>query len=226
MTPAPETERVVRCFVVLDLVGFTALNDTHGDTLAAQLAVSLAAHAKASVLPGVEVVKYLGDGVLVAAAAVGTALEFVDQILERLAADAFPLAVRVGVHEGPAVAVEGDYLGSSLNLVARLSHEARPGQVIATADVAVQASDLGLDVAHIGDRDLRHIGEPVSLYAILVPALSSSAPLDPVCHMRLTEGILAITLRWRDETIGFCSADCAERFGRDPDRFVGHVEDC
>lgn len=163
---------------------------------------------------------------LVAAVSVAAALDFVDRILERLAADEFPLAVRVGMHEGPAVAVDGDYLGSSLNLVARLSHEARAGQVVATAVVAVQASDLGLDVAHIGDRNLRHIGEPVSLYAILVEALASPAALDPVCHMRLTDGSSAITLRWRNATIGFCSDDCAERFARDPNRYIGHVEDC
>ena len=226
MTSAAETERVDRCFVVLDLVGFTALNDTHGDTLAAQLAVALAAHAKASVEPGVEVVKYLGDGVLVAAASVEAALDFVDRILERLAADEFPLAMRVGMHEGPAVAIDGDYLGSSLNLVSRLSHEARAGQVVASAAVAVQASELGLDVAHIGDRNLRHIGEPVSLYAIFVRALATPAPLDPVCHMRLTATTLVITMRWRDSTIGFCSGDCAERFTLEPNRYIDHVEDC
>ncbi len=222
----PASDSVERCFVVIDLVGFTALNDTHGDDLAATLAIALAGHARACTDPEVELVKLLGDGALIAAHDVPAAFVFLDRILERLADEHFPLAVRVGMHHGTAVVFEADYLGRSVNLASRISHEARPGQVIATRTVAEHALGRGLDVDSLGARQLRHIGEPVEIYSIGVDALASPSGLDPVCHMRLTDEHWAVTVRWHSATIGFCSNECAARFAENPDLFVGHLEDC
>jgi len=182
----PATATVERCFLVVDLVGFTALNDTHGDEIAATLAIALAQHARASLSPQVELVKLLGDGALVAASDISHGFAFLDRILGRLANEDFPLAVRVGVHHGTAVNFDNDYVGSSINLASRLSHEARPGEVIGTQPVAEFATAHGLAATFRGTRQLRHIGDPVEIYAIAIEALSAPSELDPVCHMRLT----------------------------------------
>lgn len=222
----PVTATVERCFLVVDLVGFTALNDSHGDELAAALAIALAQHARASISHGVELVKLLGDGALVAASDIGNGFAFLDRILGRLANEDFPLAVRVGMHHGTALTFDDDYVGASINLASRLSHEARPGEVIGTQPIAEFATAHGLTASFRGTRQLRHIGEPVEIYAITIEALAAPSDLDPVCHMRLTGDGSAITVRWHDHTIGFCSHDCARRFTTDPALYAKHLDDC
>jgi adenylate cyclase len=218
---------VDRCFVCVDLVGYTALTDTHGDTIAADLALALASHTRASLDHSDELVKLLGDGVLVATTNAPQALAFLDRLFGALAEDDFILATRTGLHHGSAVAVDGgDYLGAAVNMVARLAHEARPGEVIATSHVAQDAVARGDRAEPLGRRSLRHIGEEVDVFSIHLATSPPITGLDPVCHMRPAGDQFPITIRWRDETIGFCSEECAQQFVLRPEQFVDHRSDC
>lgn len=111
-------------FAFADLVGFTALTESHGDAEAVVAVDRFYALAHRLVaLHGGEEVKRLGDGLMLRfsdpAAAVRCSLEVVVATRghERL-------GVRVGVDFGTAVAHEGDWLGATVNLAARVAAQA------------------------------------------------------------------------------------------------------
>ncbi|MBK9179539.1 MAG: family 1 glycosylhydrolase [Acidimicrobiales bacterium] len=89
---------------------------------------------------GVRVDKWLGDGAMLVAVepedAVATAVELAWRVGDACA----PLGLRVGIASGEALLFEGDdYVGTAVNLAARLCEEARPSEVLATTEVAAGA---------------------------------------------------------------------------------------
>ena len=75
------------------------------------------------------------------------------------------LQVRIGIHAGEAVQDDGDLIGRVVNLAARVTAEAAPGEVLVTEPVAdylggqLQFEDKGL-------RDLRGVPQPRHLLAV------------------------------------------------------------
>jgi class 3 adenylate cyclase len=85
-----------------------------------------------------EVIKTLGDGALIAFAspidAARAAMAIQGSVDER--PDIGDYRVRVGVHLGPAVVTDNDYLGYTVNKTARLASAASGGEVLASKQVA------------------------------------------------------------------------------------------
>jgi class 3 adenylate cyclase len=111
----------------LDLSGFTALTEEHGDAIAADVALRLGELASEAVLPcDGRVVKLLGDGVLMRFPSIVAAVETSLDLLDRLEASDLP-AGHVGVTEGPIIGRDGDIFGRTVNLASRISDVALSG---------------------------------------------------------------------------------------------------
>lgn len=127
------------CF--LDLTGYTTITEEQGDEAAAQLAGKVGDLVQESaVRHGGRTVKWLGDGVMLffpePARAVLAALETV----VGLESGGLP-AAHVGIDAGPVVQQDGDYFGRTVNLAARVSDRAGPGEVLVTSAVVEAVSD-------------------------------------------------------------------------------------
>jgi class 3 adenylate cyclase len=150
------------CF--LDLSGYTRLTEERGDAVAAKQAADLA-HAvdRTSRQYGGKAVKWLGDGVMLyfrdARPVVVAALHMLDSVVEVGLARA-----HVGVHAGPVVFQEGDYFGRTVNIAARISDYARPGEVLVSAEAMNLSRDAQLGFTEVGPVDLKGISEPIQLY--------------------------------------------------------------
>src|SRR5829696_3631979 len=95
-------------FVFADIAGYTALTEAHGDADAAELAAQFCrAISDVAAATGGEVIKTIGDAVMVRhsdpAEAVGLGLTAAHDVI---GGHGFP-AVRVGMHHGPAIARGG-----------------------------------------------------------------------------------------------------------------------
>jgi adenylate cyclase len=129
--------RVLRTFAFLDLSGFTAFTETHGDTAAVEVVAHLRATIRsAAQSSGVRVAKWLGDGVMLtgigAPAILGCAASVRDVISEQ-----GRLPIRGGICEGHVIMFEGDdYVGAVVNVAAGLCARAQPGQLLTTASTA------------------------------------------------------------------------------------------
>jgi class 3 adenylate cyclase len=162
-------------FLFTDLVGFTALTAERGDDHAADVALDFCVRARQiSAARDGEVVKTLGDGVMLrtadANAAVHIGLEIVDGLDEVIG---FP-AVRVGMHTGPAVEREGDWYGATVNVASRLCTAAAGGEVLVsatTAEAAEPLRDVKLGPSRL--HWLKNVVEPVAAHpAEAAPSLA------------------------------------------------------
>ena len=125
-----------------DIVDSTALNEELGDrnwlkVLAAHDAIirrCCAGH-------GGLVVKSQGDGFMIAFAEAEGAIRSAIEIQRALAARprqlrGAPVAVRIGIHTGPALEKGGDLFGRNVALAARVTDLARGGEILVTAEVS------------------------------------------------------------------------------------------
>jgi class 3 adenylate cyclase len=151
------------CF--LDITGYTRLTEERGDQAAAELAVRLAPLVqRPAERHGGRVVKWLGDGVMFhfrdSTGGVVAAREMIDAI----SAAGLPPA-HVGLHTGPVVFQGGDYFGRTVNVAARISEQAAPGQILVSQEV-VNSTDQGVVAfTAIGPVALKGVSQPVELFS-------------------------------------------------------------
>src|SRR6266511_3784197 len=97
-------EQDTHTFVFADLSGFTALTEAHGDEEAADLITEFQA-AVSQLIAGsrAEVVKSIGDALMIRGADAGAAVLLGVRIVREIGTThGFP-SIRVGMHTGPAV---------------------------------------------------------------------------------------------------------------------------
>jgi adenylate cyclase len=209
-------------FVFADIAGYTALTEAHGDADAAELAATFCREiSEAAANSGGEVIKTIGDAVMVRHRSPSNAVALgLTAAHEVIAGHGFP-AVRVGMHHGPAIARGGDWFGATVNLAARVAALAAGGEVLVTEAVRESAGELaGVEFESRGEQRIRNVIAPVPLF-VAVPddRTSETRHLDPVCRMLVAEGREAGSLRHRGTLYRFCSFECARRFLADPDAY-------
>lgn len=201
--------------VFVDLVRFTALTDIHGDTTAADAASALDEVTTAALGAGGRLVKSVGDGVLLVARSPAAGLRLAGAIIEGLHDLDVGLDARGGVHHGSVIRRNGDVLGATVNLAARLAELPPPGWLAVTRQVALSAGEVDLAVTPRGCVELRGFREPVEVFELDPCRHDGEWLTDPVCGMRLRAGDAIAPLHETGEPIGFCSQRCAELFNVD-----------
>jgi adenylate cyclase len=151
------------CVCSVDLTGYTRLTEEQGDAAAAELAGRLAA-----LVEGVSrrysgrPVRWLGDGGMFVfrepAAAVLAAMEMVAQAQH----GGLP-PTHIGIHCGPVVFQDGDIYGSTVNVAARLSARAAPGEVLASRPVVDRLPQPGR-LQRVGAVELKGVAQPLEVW--------------------------------------------------------------
>jgi class 3 adenylate cyclase/YHS domain-containing protein len=214
-------------FLFADLAGFTALTEAHGDEQAADVVGEFARRA-GRLLPAhrAEQVKTIGDALLLRVAEPAPAIALGLALTSDLLADHGYPAVRVGMHYGPAVCRDGDWIGGTVNLAARVCGLAAGGEVLlsrATRDGAGPIRGVGFEDR--GDHPIRNLSQPVRLFAALREAAPARAMVvDPVCRMVIAPARAAAVLIHDDVKYHFCSPLCAGRFAAAPADYVREAE--
>ena len=159
-------------FLFADLVGFTRFTARHGDERAADLATAF--ERDVGTLAGAygcEVVKSVGDGVMVRGEDSGTAIALARRIVA-LAAESLLPPLRVGLDTGPAVRRGTDWFGSTVNTASRVTAVACAGELLMTERAREACADAaGARLRDRGHHGLR--GLPAQLLFGLAPPQSS-----------------------------------------------------
>ena len=170
------------------------------------------------------VVKQLGDAFMLMFPEPRSAVTCALEIEDRTAAEPQFLAVRSGLHWGPVLYREGDYVGASVNVAARVAAEAQRHQVLVTAPVRREAAGLtDVDFVPLGTRRLKGLTDDVELFQVLWRAREGAEQrqIDPVCGMELGPGEVAARLSLEGRERVFCSQECLQRFVAAPERYRG-----
>jgi class 3 adenylate cyclase/YHS domain-containing protein len=221
-TSSLSPDDVEATFAFVDLAGFTALTEAHGDAEAIAIVRAFRDRVLAALEPGDELVKTIGDAIMLKFPTATAAIVALRTLLQQeLTIAETTLLPRAGAHHGHAVSDDGDYYGAAVNLAARVAGQARGGQLLVTTHVALAARDLGATITHIGAIPLRNITESIDLYDVRIGDSVEQIAVDPVCQMRVpSTGDAAITLEWSGGRFHFCGLHCVSRFAADPTTFI------
>ena len=219
MTAADGTTRA-STFAMLDLAGYTALTEHHGNLRAADLAIEFADLARRSLSEGDRLIKTIGDAVLLASPDPRAGIELVSRLLAAIDGLGNVPLVRTGMHHGDALEHEGDVFGTAVNVAARIASHAQGGQVLATHDVVAGARALGVAVTPRGAVTFKNLSEPYELFELELGPTRAAGSLDPVCRMWVDRST-AFGPRSQDgHDYWFCSTTCAERFLATPNLYA------
>jgi class 3 adenylate cyclase/DNA-binding transcriptional MerR regulator len=207
----------------VDLAGFTSLADAMGDHMAAQVIerFSRIVREVAGRFEG-RVVKQIGDAFMLAFHEPRSAVACTTAIEQQIALEPQFPAARFGIHAGLVLYREGDYLGTNVNVAARLASEAARHQILVTAAVRSGAGGLSdVQFVPLGARRLRGLAHELEVFEVVAvaDAPASARLVDPVCGMELADGEEAARLSLEGEERAFCSQQCLQRFVAAPERY-------
>ncbi len=208
--------RVDRCFAFIDLCGFSSYTERNGDEEAVSvLSMMRSVVRRAADRRGVRVMKWLGDGAMLSGAERGSIAAATLEIRHHLGG-ACPLDVRVGICRGPVLVFDGDdYVGSVINVAARLCDRAAPGQLLMAehADATVPPWAVSRP---FGVLEVDGLSRPLAVQEVDLRRTGDASPvMDPVCGLPVDPAV-AVAPAGEDAAHlrCFCSAECAEHWGR------------
>ena len=183
-TKATHSEGLTRGFLFADLRGYTSFVESRGASAAAQLLDRYRVLVREQVarFEGAEI-KTEGDSFYVVFGSVSRAVDCALGVVERAARatdddPGHPIRVGIGVHAGETVETSEGYVGSAVNMAARLCSAAAAGEVLVSDTVrAITANTSSFGYEAMGRRRLKGITDAVTVYrarpAGTLPARSS-----------------------------------------------------
>jgi adenylate cyclase len=208
--------RVARSFTFLDLCGFTRFTSEQGDDRATAVLGEFRGWVRAiASRRGVRVAKWLGDGAMIVAVEPEPMVAAVLEIEARVDEGGSPLPIRAGLATGAVILFEGDdYIGTPVNLAARLCDAAGPRQVLAVPELvpAVPAWGSGGEPHRLA---IAGFAQPVEVVRVSRRPADSGAVTDPVCGLTIPADA-ALVREVGGARVSFCSDSCAAAWADRP----------
>jgi class 3 adenylate cyclase/YHS domain-containing protein len=130
--------------------------------------------------------------------------------------------LHMGAHHGTLLYREGDYVGSTVNLTARVASAGSAGQFLITEELRDAVDGVvDADFSPLPPRRLKGIPNPIRLAEIRRRTpVRTDRLTDPVCGMLLSLDDVVIRTVWGGTTFAFCSDMCKQAFIDDPGHFT------
>ncbi|MCF1450458.1 adenylate/guanylate cyclase domain-containing protein [Agrobacterium vitis] len=123
----------------VDIAGFSAISDVYGDA-AALVVLEVFEGMVRDALSGYEPpIKWIGDEAMLAFPEPDTAIQVLGTLLQACRKESRLPLTRAGLNHGPVIHRAGDLFGSTINIAARITALASPGQLLATQPIAEAA---------------------------------------------------------------------------------------
>jgi class 3 adenylate cyclase/tetratricopeptide (TPR) repeat protein len=159
-------DQKLAAIVFTDIVGYTKRMEADE-----QATMELLARQREIIFPlvkefGGEVIKELGDGLLMMFTSANRAVRFAIAMQDKLKDE--ELTVRAGIHIGDVIFEEGDVFGSAVNIAARIEPLAPHGGICISGDVRSQIrNQKDIITASAGKKELKGVNEPVEIYRVV-----------------------------------------------------------
>ena len=215
--PGRTSGELTATILFVDLAGFSPLAQSMGDVAAAEVVERFSdlVRAAANRHDG-KVVKQIGDEFMLVFTGPADAIGFGLTVDDAVSAQPQFPGLRIGAHHGSLLYREGDYIGTTVNIAARVTAAAARHEFLIT-DALRREAHLApeVEVTSVGPHALKGISGQVELHRVHHVSKPGRV-VDPVCHMLLDDGTAGATLQWRGREVQFCSTNCANRFQADP----------
>lgn len=175
LPPPAQPGESVATVLFVDLVSFTPLTASMGDAVAADVLrrFAMVVRNAATACSG-RIVKQIGDAFMLVFAEPVDAIRFGLSVCTAVAAEPQFPAVHVGAHRGLVLFRDGDYVGTTVNLAARVAAASAPEEFLVTGSLTDAAAAAGAAVHPRGAHELKGVPTPVELHAIIPAAASTT----------------------------------------------------
>jgi adenylate cyclase len=182
--------RVPRTFAFVDLSGFTNYTAAFGDDAAGRILSAFRAIARdLASAHGVRIAKWLGDGCMIVAMNQSDCVAFAIELEDKASKVCAPLSLRVGIASGHALLFEGDdYIGSAVNLAARLCDAAGPYEILIPS-MQLERLPEGIHATPQGSLELRGFPGPIEVFEISGALAENARPDTSELWTRTPYGI-------------------------------------
>jgi branched-chain amino acid transport system substrate-binding protein len=169
---------ITRGFLFADIRGYTGYVEQRGAVAAAELLTRYRVLAREAIgrFGGAEI-KTEGDSFYVVFDSVSSAVRCGLAIAAAAQAEEDePIAVGIGIHAGETIEADGGYVGSPVNIAARICALAGPGEVWVSETVrALTMTLLPVTFRSRGRRELKGIADPIELFSVKEAAGATTA---------------------------------------------------
>lgn len=221
----PDTASVTLATLFADVAESTSLYEQFGDAMAhAAIDGCLSVMKAATQEFGGRTIKTIGDELmavfLTAEAACQAAIEMQWRVQDLPPVGDIRLSIRIGFHYGAAVEHEGDVFGDSVNVAARLTAVANPGQIIVSGQVtAALPSTSTVATRRLWPMPLKGKSEPIEVIEVLW-AGDEEATITLSAQFEPPRAPLRLRLRYRGEDVVVDATHPKVEIGRDPSNEV------
>ncbi len=173
----PDKKHKLAAIVFTDIVGYTKRMEENE-----QKTMQLLQQQREIVFPmvesyGGEVIKELGDGLLMMFTSAVQAVRFAISVQTRLKDE--ELTIRAGIHIGDVIFEDGDVFGSAVNTAARIEPMAPANGICISEDVKSQLRNKSdITTISLGKRELKGVSQPVEIFEVYVEGISGQQKKD------------------------------------------------
>lgn len=213
--PSQRADGASATVVFIDLAGFTAIAEVHGDAAAVKI-LEIFEQMVRQALTGYEPpIKWIGDEAMLSFPGPEAAIRALGGLLQACRDEPRLPLTRTALNHGPVIRRGSDLFGSTVNIAARIASLASVGQILTTRPVAEAARADGIRVRELGEVQIRSVAVSVPLYEIELAPAPDPSWIDPVCKMHAPYA----PYRRSDEGPWFCSPRCEEAYRASPQTY-------
>jgi adenylate cyclase len=201
----------------IDLAGFSAITDIYGDEEAIGIIEIFEALVEEALRGHGPPLKWIGDEAMLAFPEPELALEMLGRLLMLCRSEPKLPLTRCGVSYGRVIRRSNDIFGATVNIAARVTALAGPGELLATQSVADVARKRQIVLRDIGNVSLRSVASEIPIFSLELAPATEPSWIDPVCKMHPPYS--GFKLAPRDKP-WFCSSRCAQAYKRSPETYL------
>jgi adenylate cyclase len=165
----PENSHQLAAIVFADVVGYTAMmQKDEKDAVEKINRFRQSLEAIADELDG-KIIQYYGDGSLLLFRSATDAAEFAKLLQTDLNEDPV-VPVRIGIHMGDVLLLEGNVFGDVVNIASRIQALAPAGGVYISEMVSLNITNkTGLETVFVNEQELKNVKDPIRIFELLTP---------------------------------------------------------
>jgi len=202
----------------VDIVDSVSLYEAIGDRAASATVLECLTALQAIVLTNNGcVIKAIGDALMCQFDSPNDSVNSAIAMQERVKGGRFSghnITVRIGIHQGPVIANNGDLLGDSVNLAARIAALAGSQKILTTeALLSHLGSDLSSKTRLLERRAIKGKSQPINIYEVVWETDNATVMLKPVAPVAAAfSGAVVLNYRGQRSVLGSSLS-----LGRSPD---------
>jgi adenylate cyclase len=192
--------------LIADLSGYTALTETHGPAIAADMIDKLLDIVEDSLTGDSELHQRVGDEVMIVSTSPDQLVKTATMLIQNCSKEHYFLQLHGGLHYGKVLNRNNHYFGSPVNLTSRIANKASKGTFWCSAEFVNELSDTSAyTFSSKGKHNFKNVSEETDIFELMENV--NSFYIDPVCRMLIHKKEMAIH-HPHEQNIFFCSPDC------------------